>query len=126
MTRSERIAPDTARRPATTVTIEPVILARHRFILAVNDPQNRPTPFGADPSPDAMEFRACQVEAIGIAMRDYLLALAEDCAAHMSLPADPRSTIIAHMDDMMGDFRGALNVAVEDARDEAGTLRRIG
>jgi hypothetical protein len=108
------------------VTLDQLTLARHQFILAVNDPQNRPAPFGLDPSPDAMERRACQVEAIGIAMRDYLLALAEDCAAHMCLPFDPRPTIIAHMDDMMGDFRGALNVAVENARDEAGTLRRIG
>lgn len=108
---------------APAARIDPLLIAHHKFMAIAH---RRPAPLGLDPSPDAMERRACEVEEIMLAMKDYALAMVEDSASVMSLPTDLRSGIIAAFDDMAGDVRGALNIAVEEAREESQVVRRIG
>ena len=102
--------------PATTVTIEPLQQAYVHFLLTIM--ANRPHRLQPLNSLEALNGRASDIDAQIIACRDWLAALVEDTAAHCSLPARTADVVPGAMDDMAGDIRGDLAVALDEIAED--------
>lgn len=89
-------------------------IAYTKFLGAVME--NKPRPLRALNSPNMLACRACEIDAQILACAEWLKALAEDSAQHMSLGKRLDDIIEGAMTDMAGDVRGEVLKALDDAR----------
>jgi hypothetical protein len=106
--------PDYPPEPATAARIDPLTGAYHKLRLELN--AHRVRPLRALNSDEALRWRVLDIEALIIAMKDYLKVVVEDTAANIALAGRQDDVVEAYMSDMAGELRGHFIQALERNR----------